>query len=69
MTCVNKVGFNFSFAIDRWRSLQTGVETRLLKLQEALRDFGPDSQHILSGRGLADNSCEGLMALSEFLSL
>ncbi|XP_069136952.1 dystrophin-like isoform X1 [Argopecten irradians] len=32
----------------RWQELQIAVEDRLRDLQEALRDFGPDSQHFLS---------------------
>ncbi|KAL5009782.1 hypothetical protein ScPMuIL_012087 [Solemya velum] len=32
----------------RWKELQIAVEDRLKQLQEALRDFGPNSQHFLS---------------------
>ena len=39
---------NLDDLVKRWRFLQEAIETRLMKLQEALRDFGPDSQHILS---------------------
>ncbi|XP_030638885.1 dystrophin-related protein 2-like [Chanos chanos] len=32
-----------------WRLLKESVEDRLKELQEAFRDFGPESQHFLSG--------------------
>ncbi|KAL8624974.1 hypothetical protein ACOMHN_039861 [Nucella lapillus] len=32
----------------RWKALQLSIEDRLKKLQEALRAFGPNSQHFLS---------------------
>jgi len=35
---------------DRWTSLQTGVETRLGKLRDAVQNFGPQSQQLLNGQ-------------------
>ncbi|XP_041352153.1 dystrophin-like isoform X2 [Gigantopelta aegis] len=32
----------------RWKALQIAIEDRLKQLQEAFRDFGPNSQHFLS---------------------
>ncbi|XP_063403799.1 dystrophin-like isoform X1 [Mytilus trossulus] len=32
----------------RWKELQISLEDRLKNLQEAIREFGPDSQHFLS---------------------
>ncbi|XP_067674722.1 dystrophin-like isoform X3 [Haliotis asinina] len=32
----------------RWKALQIAIEDRLKQLQEAYRDFGPNSQHFLS---------------------
>ena len=34
----------------RLKALQALIEDRLHQLQEALRDFGPNSQHLLSGK-------------------
>ncbi|KAK3089530.1 hypothetical protein FSP39_004327 [Pinctada imbricata] len=34
--------------VTRWNELQISIDDRLKALQEALRDFGPDSQHYLS---------------------
>ncbi|KAK2181700.1 hypothetical protein NP493_384g05004 [Ridgeia piscesae] len=33
---------------NRWKALETSLEERLTQLQDALRDFGPNSQHLLS---------------------
>ena len=34
---------------NRWKKLQTDIEERIKQLQDALRDFGPNSQQLLSG--------------------
>lgn len=36
----------------RWKALQISIEDRLKQLQDALRAFGPESQHFLSGHSL-----------------
>ena len=43
-----------SLYVFRWAELQIAVDDRLKNLQEALRDFGPDSQHFLSGKAHFD---------------
>ena len=37
-------------SVSRWKALENSLEERLTQLQDALRDFGPNSQHLLSGK-------------------
>ena len=43
------VGYPYGLCVYRWKALEGLLEERLRQLQEAMRDFGPNSQHLLSG--------------------
>ena len=47
---ISKIIIMLLLSVTRWRTLQADLEERLRQLQEAMKQFGPNSQHLLSGK-------------------